>query len=103
MQLNNTINNIFFLIIIIMHRTSSKDMSATIRLGVYNGVGPQKGLCDGQPIEIRPKYCESYTLDYPSISPEIYAFLQKHYYLEIVKHRVDQAKFLNGWLNRANI
>jgi hypothetical protein len=67
-----------------MPATSSKDLSATIRLGVYNGVGPQKGLCDGQPVDIRVKYSESYTLEYPSISGEIYAFLQKHYYVDVV-------------------
>jgi len=72
-----------------MHSTSSKDMSATIRLGIYKGVGPQKGLCDSQPIDIRPKYCESYTLDYPSISPEIYASLQKHYYLYVLYGKND--------------
>jgi len=67
-----------------MPATSSKDLSATIRLGVYKGVGAQKGLCDSQPIDIRPKYCESYTRDYPSISPEVYAYLQKHYYLDAI-------------------
>ena len=67
-----------------MPATSKKDLSSTIRLGVYKGVGPQKGLCDCQPVEIRVKYCESYTLDYPSISGEIYGFLQKHYYVDVV-------------------
>jgi len=55
----------------------------TIRLGVYNGVGPQEGLCNSQPFDIRPKYCESYKLEYASISREIYALFQKHYYLDV--------------------
>ena len=33
---------------------------------------------------------------------EYIKILQKHHYLEIVKNRVDQQKFLKGWLNRAN-
>ena len=67
-----------------MPATSSKDLSATIRLGVYNGVGPQEGLCNSQPFDIRPVYSESYTLEYASITGEMYARMQKHYYLDVI-------------------
>ncbi len=33
---------------------------------------------------------------------EYIKILQKHHYLEIVKNRSDQQKFLKGWLNRAD-
>jgi len=66
-----------------MSETFSENLTATIRLGVYNGVGPQTGLSDSKPVEVRPKFCESYKSEYPVISGEIHEFLQKHYYLDV--------------------
>lgn len=60
------------------------EISGTCRLGIYNGVGSEKGLWNSKPIDIKTKYSKHYKLEYPSISNTAHRLLQKHYYLDIV-------------------
>jgi lysozyme family protein len=69
----------------------------------YNALNINQLVVDGILGEESVSNINSCTKEQNTLLLEYLRILQKHYYLEIVKHRVDQAKFLNGWLNRANI